>query len=66
MLIIDDYPELKSVFWDWNDKEVDEKTAFEIIEKRWPYIDPENLTHNEKELINKLAKDYGHDLLLVA
>lgn len=66
MLVINDYPELKGIFWDWNDNEIDEETAFDLIEKRWAYIDQNYLTPVENDLLHKLADDYGHGYMLVA
>lgn len=66
MLTITDYPELKTVFWDWNIEQVDERTAFELIERRWPYIARENLNEKEVELLKRLTERYGQGHILVA
>lgn len=65
ILRIDNYPELKFIFWDWSPNEIDEKIAFALIEKRWPYISHKNLNSEEVSLIQRLAKTYGNGLLLV-
>tara|TARA_Y100001936_G_C15637428_1_gene439686 strand:- start:264 stop:464 length:201 start_codon:yes stop_codon:yes gene_type:complete len=66
MLTITDYPELKTVFWDWNIEQVDERTAFELIERRWSYIARENLNDKEVELLKRLTERYGQGHILVA
>ncbi|HCV03047.1 MAG: hypothetical protein CMJ90_18430 [Planctomycetes bacterium] len=66
MLVIQQLPTLKDIFWDWRANTIDEKDAFEIIEKRWPYIAQENLTADETTLINRLKDEYGFGVLMVA
>lgn len=66
MLVIEQYPNLQDIFWDWCAETIDEKDAFELIEKRWPYIAHENLNNAEIALIDRLKDEFGCGILMVA
>jgi len=60
------YTELDLLLWDYGRRLIPEKTAFEIYEKRWKYVDQNKITPTEKQLIQNLTQVYGKGLFLAA
>lgn len=60
------FPELNHILWDNKSDYICEKYAFEVYEKRWAYINKNNITSHEQHLIERLTQKYGQGLLLIA
>ena len=59
-------PALDSIWWDVEAKIIQPEVAFQLYEKRWKYIDPDQLTAQEKVLILELIDTIGKGLFLTA
>jgi len=55
-----DFNELNMLLWDRHNTFIDPKTAFELYEKRWGYVDQSKLTVKEKTLITDLVNTFGN------
>ncbi|HHC7353776.1 TPA: hypothetical protein ACN30S_002457 [Vibrio campbellii] len=60
------YHELNLLLWDMHKKFIAPKTAFELYEKRWGYVDQAKLTLKEKKLIHLLTKEFGNGYFMPA
>lgn len=60
------YPELDLIMWDRADRFVEPEAAFHLYETRWRFIDQKRLTEHEHALIERLAKEHGHGVMLTA
>jgi hypothetical protein len=61
MLRVADFPQLQSIAWNRPNVEfIDEKDAFALYERNWPYVDQTALTEPEKALIERLIKTVGN------
>ncbi|WED29057.1 hypothetical protein L3V77_24305 [Vibrio sp. DW001] len=60
------YHELNQLLWDMHVKYIAPKTAFELYEKRWAYVDTTKLGKKEKQLIEMLTKEYGNGVFMPA
>lgn len=60
------YHELDMLLWDMHNKYIDPKTAFELYEKRWAYVDQTKLTRKEEQLINQLTNKFGNGCFMAA
>ncbi|MFM5478609.1 hypothetical protein ACET81_22105 [Aeromonas veronii] len=60
------YPELDKILWDFCHRMIPADVAFKLYEARWGFVDRKNMTHKEKELINKLVSVYGHGFFMPA
>ncbi|WP_348731930.1 hypothetical protein [Rheinheimera texasensis] len=58
----DNYPELNKILWDIKADKIQPKDAFEIYERRWGYVEQQNLTQPERKLIAKLARLFGNGI----
>ena len=61
-----EYSALDSILWDVKAKIIQPEVAFQLYEKRWKYIDPDQLTAQEKVLILELIDTIGKGLFLTA
>ena len=61
-----EYPALDSILWDVQAEIIQPEVAFQLYEKRWKYIDPDQLTAQEKVLILELIDTIGKGLFLTA
>ncbi len=60
------YHELDLLLWDMHKKFIEPKTAFELYEKRWGYVNKEKLTSKEQNLIRVLTERFGQGLFMPA
>lgn len=60
------YRELNLLLWDMHTKFIAPKTAFELYEKRWGYVDQTKLTKKEKNLIKDLIQRFGNGCFMPA
>lgn len=65
MIKVKDYPQLKSIMWDFHCDEVEESVAFDLYERRFDYMDWDQITRSECQLIKELAQTYGNGHFLV-
>lgn len=65
MIRINQYPQLRFVAWNRHNEFIDEAEALELYEVNWRFVDQKNLSTQERELINRLVKDYGNGVLHV-
>ena len=54
------YHELNLLLWDMHKKYVDPRTAFQLYEKRWAYVDQNRLSDEEHSLIKRLTRAFGN------
>ena len=60
------YHELDMLLWDMHQQYVEPKTALEIYEKRWGFIDPNKIEIKEQNLINQLIHLFGNGCFMPA
>lgn len=60
------YHELNLLLWDMHNEFVDPKTAFEVYEKRWAYVDQNKLSDEELGLIRALTATFGNGYFMPA
>jgi hypothetical protein len=65
MIKLNDYPQLKLVAWNRHEEFIEEKEALELYEINWRFIEQENLSNREQDLINHLVKNHGNGVLHV-
>jgi hypothetical protein len=53
------YKELDSLLWDTRKKLIAPKEAFALYERRWDYVDNNNLDSEELALIRLLIEQFG-------
>lgn len=61
-----DFPQLKLIAWNRiDDDTLDEKEVLALYERNWRYVDTANLIPQEKDLIDRLVREYGNGVLHV-
>ena len=66
MLRLVDYPQLRLVAWSRPaDAWVDEEDALALYEANWRFIEPQELTPHESQLIERLIHEFGAGVLHV-
>lgn len=60
------YPELDLILWDRAETFIPAADAFSAYEKRWRYVNQENLIPAERILIDELTRVLGNGLFLAA
>ena len=66
IIIPNDYPELKSLFWNSSPmRAIGPKDALSLYERYWRFVDQDALTDSEAKLIEHLKTRYGHGYLMV-
>lgn len=53
------FPELDKLLWDRKTRLLQPKDAARTYERRWGFVDTRNLTQDEKQLIDTLAREEG-------
>lgn len=64
MLKVSDYPQLKTILWDYHSETISSKYAFAMYETRWAFVDELSIGKKEVALINMLIKHYGKGFFL--
>jgi hypothetical protein len=64
-ICVDDYPQLSTLCWNRKTRVADEIEILQLYEAGWRFIDKDNLTKTESDLINRLAAEYGNGVLNV-
>lgn len=62
---IDEYPQLSTICWNRKSRTVEEIETLQLYESGWRFIEKEQLTFLELQLINRLAEKYGNGVLNV-
>ncbi len=66
MINLNHYPQLKLIAWYLTPTlSLEEKEAFALYERNWRFIDQQQLSDTEKQLIEDLKRNYGQGLLNV-
>lgn len=57
---IKNYPQLNSITWSYSGGNgfIDEKSAFNLYESNWRFVDIPSITECEKKLINDLSSKF--------
>ena len=58
------YRELNNILWDTKIKFIKAKDALELYERRWAYVDVNNLEKDEEELIRLLTINVGNGFFM--
>lgn len=65
-LRVADYPQLRLIAWNRREDDlVDEDEALALYERNWRYVDQQALSQDERQLIDRLVRQYGHGVLNV-
>jgi len=63
---INHYPQLRRLAWNQPaDAVIAERDALALYEREWRFVNPAQLETQERELIDRLVKEYGQGVLLV-
>ncbi|MBK5052901.1 hypothetical protein IQ289_31450 [Burkholderia sp. R-70006] len=66
MVRIADYPQLRLIAWNRPDgAEIDAADALALYETNWRFIDLASMDDRERELIERLANEFGNGILNV-
>lgn len=61
-----DYPQLRLIAWNRRDDDlVEEEEVLAMYERNWRYVDEAMLDRKERQLIDRLIRQYGHGVLNV-
>lgn len=61
-----DYPQLRLIAWNRRDDDlVEEEEVLAMYERNWRYVDEAMLDSKERQLIDRLIRQYGHGVLNV-
>lgn len=61
-----DYPQLQFIAWNRpKDDFIEEDEAFSLYERNWRWVEQDNLSVNERQLIERLTHVFGHGVLNV-
>jgi len=65
-LRLPDYPQLQLIAWNrQEDAWVEEEEAFALYERNWHHIDQDRLSPDERQLIERLTRTFGHGVMNV-
>lgn len=53
------FPQLDSLLWDTKARFINQREVLDIYERRWPFVDQDQLCNKERQLINALAQQAG-------
>ncbi|TWI37340.1 hypothetical protein IQ26_02622 [Mesorhizobium tianshanense] len=66
MIVPAEFPELQALAWNRDvARPIPAEEAFALYERNWRFIDQKRLTAREKLLIQNLANEFGHGVLLI-
>ena len=61
---VDDYPMLRDLLWTGRRRELlPAREAFNVYERNWRFVNPAELTTDERALIERLRRRYGDGLV---
>ncbi|MER8806191.1 hypothetical protein [Mesorhizobium australicum] len=62
-----EFPELQALLWNRDvARLIPANEAFALYERNWRFVDQTRLATREKLLIQNLAREFGHGILLTA
>lgn len=65
MIVPAEFPELQAIAWSRDaTRPIPAEEAFALYERNWRFVDQKRLTAREKLLIQNLANEFGHGILL--
>lgn len=66
MLRIADFPQLKLIAWSRDrDGFIEDDDALRLYERNWEYVDQSALSPEERQLIDRLSREFGNGVLNV-
>lgn len=65
IITIDDYPELALLAWNRRERTIEGSEALDLYEANWRFVDPSRMTDRERQLVDRLVREYGHGVLHV-
>ena len=66
MVRLADYPQLQMLAWNRNGQDyIPEREAFALYERNWDYVDQDQVSTQEHDLIQHLTQQYGRGVLHV-
>ena len=65
ILDIDQWPGLRELAWNRADRWIPAEEALALYERNWRFVDPQQLTQAESELIDRLKHQFGGGMLNV-
>lgn len=66
LLRLAEYPQLRLISWNRGAEDlVREDEAFALYERNWRFVDDATLSDEERRLIARLTREYGHGVLHV-
>lgn len=66
MIALATYPQLHLIAWNRHDGDlIDEREALALYEANWRFVAPEQMEEAERQLLQRLIRQYGHGVLNV-
>jgi len=65
VLDIEQWPSLRELAWNRTDRWIPAEEALALYERNWRFVDPQQLTQTEAELIDNLKQRFGDGMLNV-
>ena len=65
LIDVDAYENLKMLLWNRQERYLDAETAFRLYERNWRHVDRHNMSVAERDLIARLAAQFGNGVLNV-
>ncbi len=65
VLDIEQWPSLRELAWNRTDRWIPAEEALALYERNWRFVDPQQLTQTEAELIDNLKQRFGNGMLNV-
>ncbi len=63
VLDIEQWPSLRELAWNRTDRWIPAEEALALYERNWRFVDPQQLTQTEAELIDNLKQRFGNGML---
>ncbi len=63
MIELCNYPQLADIAWNRTQTRIPESEAFALYERNWRFIDSAHLIRRERNLIGRLAKNFGNGII---
>lgn len=65
-VVIGDFPQLRLIAWNRDPHDaITIVAAFGLYERNWRFVDEKALLRHERDLIDRLTREYGHGMLHV-
>ncbi|MFZ6759371.1 hypothetical protein ACO0K9_19370 [Undibacterium sp. Ji50W] len=64
--VIGDFPQLRLIAWNRNPHDaITGEEAFDLYERNWRFVDENAMTPQERAVVERLTREYGHGILHV-